>query len=91
MEGGWAGTAVEDLTGGVATVVAGNSVLRKERLWREMLGSDGEDGEFVFGLSASGPGDEHKNGITLQHAYSVLKVADVENDEGVKLRLVKIR
>ncbi|RGP64102.1 hypothetical protein FLONG3_9648 [Fusarium longipes] len=91
MEGGWAGTAVEDLTGGVATVVAGNRVLRKERLWREMLGSDGEDGEFVFGLSAGGPGDEHKNGIVLQHAYSVLRVADVENEDGVKFRLVKIR
>ncbi|KAL6920406.1 hypothetical protein ACHAPO_000734 [Fusarium lateritium] len=91
MEGGWAGTAVEDLTGGVATVVAGNRVLRKERLWREMLGSDGEDGEFVFGLSAGGPGDEHKNGIVLQHAYSVLRVAEVQNEDGAKFRLVKIR
>ncbi|RFN52630.1 hypothetical protein FIE12Z_3105 [Fusarium flagelliforme] len=91
MEGGWSGTAVEDLTGGVATVVAGNRVLRKERLWREMLGSDDEAGEFVFGLSAGGPGDEHKNGIVLQHAYSVLKVAEVENEDGVKVRLVKIR
>ncbi|ESU06897.1 hypothetical protein FGSG_01569 [Fusarium graminearum PH-1] len=91
MEGGWSGTAVEDLTGGVATVVAGNRVLRKERLWREMLGSDGEDGEFVFGLSAGGPGDEHKNGIVLQHAYSVLRVAEVQNEDGVKFRLVKIR
>ncbi|KAF9771918.1 hypothetical protein IL306_010387 [Fusarium sp. DS 682] len=91
LDGGWAGTAVEDLTGGVNTVVAGNRVLRKERLWREMLGSDGEDGEFVFGLSAGGPGEDHNNGIVLRHAYSILKVAEVEDEEGNKVRLVKIR
>ncbi|KAF4336333.1 hypothetical protein FBEOM_9786 [Fusarium beomiforme] len=91
LDGGWAGTAVEDMTGGVNTVVAGNRVLRKERLWREMLGSDGEDGEFVFGLSAGGPGEDHNNGIVLRHAYSILKVAEVEDDDGNKVRLVKIR
>ncbi|KAM0264054.1 hypothetical protein ACHAPA_008426 [Fusarium lateritium] len=91
LDGGWAGTAVEDLTGGVNTVVAGNRVLRKERLWREMLGSDGEDGEFVFGLSAGGPGDEHNNGIVLRHAYSILRVAEVEDEDANKIRLVKIR
>ncbi|RKL09491.1 hypothetical protein BFJ71_g1352 [Fusarium oxysporum] len=91
LDGGWSGTAVEDLTGGVNTVVAGNRVLRKERLWREMLGSDGEDGEFVFGLSAGGPGEDHNNGIVLRHAYSILKVAEVEDEDGNKVRLVKIR
>jgi hypothetical protein len=75
----------------VNTVVAGNRVLRKERLWREMLGSDGEDGEFVFGLSAGGPGDEHNNGIVLRHAYSILRVAEVEDEDANKIRLVKIR
>ncbi|KAG5661067.1 hypothetical protein KAF25_002710 [Fusarium avenaceum] len=91
LDGGWAGTAVEDLTGGVNTVVAGNRVLRKERLWREMLGSDDEDGEFVFGLSPGGPGDEHNNGIVLRHAYSILRVAEVEDEDANKIRLVKIR
>ena len=92
IDGGWAGTAVEDLTGGVTTVVAGNRVLRKERLWREMLASGGEDGEFVFGLSATGPGEDiRKNGLVLRHAYSILKATEVENEEGIKLRLVKIR
>lgn len=92
LDGGWAGTAVEDLTGGVTTVVAGNRVLRKERLWREMVGSGGEDGEFVFGLSASGTGiGSRRNGLVLHHAYSILKAAEVENEEGVKFRLVKVR
>ncbi|KAK7423888.1 hypothetical protein QQX98_000759 [Neonectria punicea] len=92
IDGGWAGTAVEDLTGGVTTVIAGNRVLRKERLWREMVGSGGEDGEFVFGLSPAGPGiSNRRNGLVLHHAYSILKAAEVENEEGIKFRLVKIR
>ncbi|KAH7133348.1 hypothetical protein B0J13DRAFT_587619 [Dactylonectria estremocensis] len=92
IDGGWAGTAVEDLTGGVTTVLAGNRVLRKERLWREMLRSSCEDAEFVFGLSASGPGiGSERNGLVLRHAYSILKATEVENEDGIKLRLVKIR
>lgn len=91
LDGGWAGTAVEDLTGGVTTVVAGNRVLRKERLWREMVGSGSEDGAFVFGLSATGLGADSRNGLVLRHAYSILKATEVENEEGIKFRLVKIR
>ncbi|KAI5458137.1 hypothetical protein BGZ63DRAFT_407440 [Mariannaea sp. PMI_226] len=92
IDGGWAGNAVEDLTGGVTTVVAGNRVLRKERLWREMVTSDGEDSEFVFGLSASMHGwDSKKNGLVLRHAYSILQATEVEDEEGNKFRLVKIR
>lgn len=73
-------------------MVAGNRVLRKDRLWREMLSSDGEDGEFVFGLSASGDGLEYRrNGLVLSHAYSILKATEVVDEEGKKLRLVKIR
>ena len=53
IEGGWAGSAVEDLTGGVTTMLLGNCVLRKDKLWREMLGLDETHSEFVFALSAS--------------------------------------
>lgn len=57
-----------------------------------MVSSGGEDGEFVFGLSATGPGEDiRKNGLVLRHAYSILKATEVENEEGIKLRLVKIR
>lgn len=37
IDGGWAGTAFENLEGGVSTDVASNRVLRKERLQREMM------------------------------------------------------
>ncbi|KAM0430598.1 hypothetical protein ACHAPT_005950 [Fusarium lateritium] len=88
---GWAGAAVEDLTGGIATVMAANSVLRKERLWREMLVSDGEDTEFVFSLGANRPWTDCNNGIVQRHVYSILKATEVEDENGDKVRLVKIR
>lgn len=72
--------------------MAGNRVLRKERLWRELVCSGGEDGEFVFGLSASDHGgDTRKNGLALSHAYSILQAMEVEDEEGKKFRLIKIR
>ncbi|UPK97897.1 hypothetical protein LCI18_008832 [Fusarium solani-melongenae] len=91
LEGGWACLAVEDLTGGVATMMQANSVLRKDRLWREMLMSDTEDSEFVFSLSACRLGADCNNGIVQWHAYSVLKATEVEDERGDKVRLVKIR
>lgn len=68
-----------------------NSVLRKDRLWREMLVSDTEDSEFVFSLSASRLGTHCSNGIVQRHAYSILKATEVEDEKGDKVRLVKIR
>lgn len=56
-----------------------------------MLGSDSEDGEFVFGLSASGFGVSYKNGLAMSHAYSLLKATEIEDEKGDKVRLVKIR
>ncbi|RSL99955.1 hypothetical protein CDV31_011986 [Fusarium ambrosium] len=91
LEGGLSCHAVEDLTGGVATMMLANSVLRKDRLWREMLVSDTEDAEFVFSLSAMRPWTDCSNGIIQCHAYSVLKATEVEDEKGDKVRLVKIR
>ncbi|KAJ4326941.1 hypothetical protein N0V84_002666 [Fusarium piperis] len=91
LDGGFSGLAVEDLTGGVATIMPANSVLHKDRLWREMLVSDTEDAEFVFSLSASRLWTDCNNGIIQCHAYSVLKATEVEDEKGDKVRLVKIR
>ncbi|KAI8682544.1 Calpain catalytic domain-containing protein [Fusarium sp. Ph1] len=89
LDGGWAGTAVEDLTGGVTTVLAGDRVLRKERLWREMVGLG--EGDFVFNLSMGSQGDKHRNGLILGHDYSVLEATEVEDELGNEVSLVKIR
>jgi hypothetical protein len=92
ISGGWAGSGIEDLTGGVNTVIQGARVLRKDRLWRELVSSDRDDCEFVFGLSAMMEASaSRKNGIVLSHAYSILKATEVEDEDGKKYRLVKIR
>uniref|UniRef100_A0A0D2YDT5 Calpain catalytic domain-containing protein n=1 Tax=Fusarium oxysporum (strain Fo5176) TaxID=660025 RepID=A0A0D2YDT5_FUSOF len=90
LDGGWAGIAMEDLTGGVATVIATNSILDKERLWRELLSCGIVGGEFLFTLS-SGPGFKHRNGIVLSHTYSILEAIELKKEHGGMIRLVKIR
>ncbi|KPM36322.1 hypothetical protein AK830_g10250 [Neonectria ditissima] len=87
LDGGWAGTAVEDLTGGVTTVVAGNRVLRKERLWREMVGSGGEDGENPWGQrSETGLGEWHgpwSDGSREWTPYMIQKLRHEFGDDGI--------
>ncbi|KAJ4248090.1 hypothetical protein NW762_012860 [Fusarium torreyae] len=89
LDYGWAGTALEDLTGGVTTVIRGDSVLRKELLWRELLNSG--DGEFLFSLSTGSQGAKYRNGLILRHDYSVLEAAQIEDGRGNRVSLVKIR
>ncbi|RKK11185.1 hypothetical protein BFJ66_g18332, partial [Fusarium oxysporum f. sp. cepae] len=89
LDGGWAGIAMEDLTGGVATLIATNSILDKERLWRELLSCGIIGGEFLFTLS-SGPCFKHRNGIVLSHTYSILEAIELKKEHGGMTRLVKI-
>lgn len=90
IDGGYVGDGVEDMTGGVTTTIAANKVLRKDRLWKELSGSDGQ---FVFGLSANRVGGvEADSGVTLGHAYTILQAVEAETEDGRgSVRLVKIR
>jgi hypothetical protein len=89
ISGGWSGEAVEDMTGGVTITIATNRVLKKDKLWKELVNSDGE---FVFALSAIGTGwDWQKGGLALGHAYSILKATEEVDEDGNKVRLVQIR
>jgi Calpain family cysteine protease len=94
ISGGWSGEAVEDLTGGVTTSVRLNTILSKEKLWKELLNSDKE---FVFGVSSyrltkEGRDDDNsRRGLPLGHAYSVLRAVEEEDVDGKKVRLVLIR
>ncbi|KAI8654446.1 Calpain catalytic domain-containing protein [Fusarium keratoplasticum] len=90
LDGGWASLAMEDLTGGITTIIASSSILHKERLWRELLSSGTQSGEFVFGLS-SGAGEEHNNGLILSHAYSILEAVEMKNEHDGVTHLIKIR
>ena len=75
-------------------MILASRVLRKDRLWREMLTIDQDKGEFVFGLSATSDFRDlagRKNGLVQSHAYSVLRATEVEDEEGKKHRLIKMR
>ncbi|KAF6833625.1 calpain family cysteine protease [Colletotrichum musicola] len=89
ISGGWPGEGVEDMTGGVTSTIATNRVLRKDKLWRELVNSDGE---FVFALAAMGTGwDWQKSGLALGHAYSILQSREEVDEDGKRVRLVQIR
>ncbi|CRK22634.1 hypothetical protein BN1708_003573, partial [Verticillium longisporum] len=89
LTGGWPGEAVEDMTGGVTTTVMSNRVLRRDKLWRELASTDGG---FVFSLAAMGSSCySERNGIAMSHAYSILQSREESDEEGRRVRLVKIR
>ncbi len=71
--GGWVGEAVEDLTGGVATEMAVEDVLDTKRLWAELLNAESD---FVFGLDILADSDVVRNGLAVNHAYSILQARE---------------
>jgi hypothetical protein len=91
IEGGVTGEGIEDLTGGVTTKILTNRVLSKERLWKELIQANDA---FLFAASspsAYGDDSDTRQGIALNHAYSVVKAVEEEDKEGKKFRLVLIR
>lgn len=87
---GWSGDGTEDMTGGVATTIATKSVLSKDKLWEELSFGDGD---FVFSLSSgkARPPSIHTSGVSKEHAYSILHATEEADEDGNKLRFVKIR
>lgn len=90
ISGGVSGEAVEDMTGGVTTNIMTNKILSKERLWKELLNVNKQ---FIFAASSPslGPDSEARRGLALNHAYSILKAVEEEDEKGNKVRLLLIR
>lgn len=90
LEGGSSGEGVEDMTGGVSTVVKLSSVLNKDKFWKELVNAGGD---FVFACSVVGEtsGEESKGDLPTGHAYSILKATEEVDEDGNKVRLVLIR
>lgn len=73
-------------------MIPGNAVLEKDRLWSEIMTCAKPNSEFVFGLSVSENGSNlHKNGLILNHTYSILAATEVKDGFGYENRLMKIR
>ncbi|KXX79311.1 Calpain-B [Madurella mycetomatis] len=86
IEGGATGEGIEDLTGGVSTELFTTDILDKEYFWKEELMKVNKD--FLFGCSTGhwGHGYGHRNGILERHAYSVMRVVEMD---GERLLLLK--
>jgi hypothetical protein len=77
IEGGFPGEGIEDLTGGVASVIRSEDVLDKEQLWKELTQVNDK---FLFGCctrrGTSNPADEE--GFVRCHAYTVLEAREID-------------
>jgi hypothetical protein len=80
------GGAAEDMAGGVATTLATNKVLSREKLWQDLLNANKD-----FVIAASSLDSDAKRGIALNHAYSVLMAMEETDEDGKNVRLVMIR
>jgi hypothetical protein len=89
IEGGLMGEGVEDMTGGVTASLVTNRILRKDRLWNELLN---QKKDFLFAVGSPGVSDtDAKNGLAMSHAYSVIDAVEEIGPDGKSVRLVKIR
>jgi hypothetical protein len=91
LRDGYTGEGLEDLTGGITTVIDLDTILSKDRLWNELLNPRQE---FLFGLASfTGYGGDtnSRNGMTLGHAYSVLRAVEELGEDSKKVRLLLVR
>jgi hypothetical protein len=90
LNGGSPGEGVEDLTGGVTTVVTLNKVLDQEKLWQQLTQ---ENKEFVFALVSPVMDTDAMavEGIASSHAYSIIRATEEADEDGKKVKLVLIR
>jgi Calpain family cysteine protease len=73
LTSGRSAEALEDLTGGVSTVLLTNRILSRDKAWKELLNIDGD---FIFCASTRAEESNDKDtrgGIPLGHAYSILQ------------------
>lgn len=86
IEGGWAGEAVEDLTGGVTSEVFTYDILDKDKFWKEELMQANKEFLFAAGVWNPFKGSEERSRIMKGHSYSVLKAVEAK---GERLLLVR--
>ena len=86
INGGWPGEGLEDLTGGITTMIMSDDILDLDELWTEGLMHVNKT--FLFGVGTRNyqAGDINRQGIEDGHAYSVLKAVEYKEE---RLLLIK--
>ena len=94
IDGGFTGEAIEDLTGGVTSEFYSTDILDKDAFWNDQLLKVGK--EFLFGcatgffsnwLDRTGQAPpRERQGISEQHAYSIMDAVELKGQRLVKLR-----
>ncbi|KDQ54808.1 hypothetical protein JAAARDRAFT_196208 [Jaapia argillacea MUCL 33604] len=83
LEGGIPGDAIEDLTGGVTTLMPLIDILDEDEFWNKELLRANQD--RLLGCGIMGP-EEQVNGIFTTHAYSIIQAMEVKGKRFVKIR-----
>ncbi|KAG5637238.1 hypothetical protein H0H81_005283 [Sphagnurus paluster] len=91
LNGGQAGEAIEDLTGGVTSFIYTKDVLDPDRFWNEELllaNTDRLFGCSFNNLDSSRSGEEGAtvNGLIGAHAYSILRAVEAQGKRFVVIR-----
>ncbi|KIO31143.1 hypothetical protein M407DRAFT_68340 [Tulasnella calospora MUT 4182] len=83
LEGGFTSEGVEDLTGGVSTIIYTRDILDTDKFWEEELLNVGKDRLFACFTPGTTPGASEKDltaidgdenqGLISGHAYSIIK------------------
>ncbi|KAG0355190.1 hypothetical protein BC939DRAFT_406140 [Gamsiella multidivaricata] len=85
LTGGYTAEGIEDLTGGVASMMFTGDILDRDRFWEEEMKQVNK--ATLMGCSINfQEEDPEKHGIQSGHAYSVLQVAEYNGERLVHIR-----
>ncbi|KAF9577077.1 hypothetical protein BGW38_007946, partial [Lunasporangiospora selenospora] len=85
LTGGYTAEGIEDLTGGIASMMFTCDILDKDRFWEEEMRQVNK--HTLMGCSINFQEEENAmHGIQSGHAYSVLNVAEYEGERLVHIR-----
>lgn len=89
LTGGYTAEGIEDLTGGIASMMFSSDILDKDRFWNEEMTQVNKS--TLMGCSINFQETEaEKHGIQSGHAYSVLKTAEWEGERLVHVSIILI-
>ncbi|KAF9192684.1 hypothetical protein BGZ51_005073 [Haplosporangium sp. Z 767] len=85
LDSGYTSQGIEDLTGGIASILYTSDILDKDRFWEEEMKKVNKVTLMGCAITHENE-DSDKDGIIHTHAYSVLDIAEYEGERLVHIR-----